>query len=69
MLSRKHYIEVAKILADSDLSQEARRSIAKDLADYFKGDNARFDRDRFMTAACPDAVVVATVCQCVTCQR
>lgn len=56
MMTRKHYVEVAGILA-GDLATAANegerlkvRGIALSLADVFKRDNARFDRQRFYDA-------------------
>jgi hypothetical protein len=62
-MSRKHYIQAAKIIADqieftkqfNDGKIEQHRiaatiQIARDLADMFKRENAQFDRDRFLTA-------------------
>jgi hypothetical protein len=59
-MSRKHYIEVAKVIrsevekaeASSLLPEtvQALTVLAEELADMFKADNSRFDRARFMTA-------------------
>tara|TARA_R100000963_G_C4591135_1_gene68278 strand:+ start:395 stop:598 length:204 start_codon:yes stop_codon:yes gene_type:complete len=62
-MSRKHYIQVAKIIADQieftrqfnngKIEQHriaATIQIARDLADMFQRDNAQFDRERFLTA-------------------
>jgi len=58
-MSRKHYIEVAKVIADEvesiNLAVEPTRAIsceniARALADVFKAENSRFDRQRFYFA-------------------
>lgn len=62
-MSRKHYTEVAKIIKTerelaetfSDLSakiavKHSTNAIAEDLANFFKRDNAAFDRARFLDA-------------------
>lgn len=58
-MSRKHYTEVAQILANrfighgGDRNPAARamiEGIADDMADMFTRDNPRFDRGRFMEA-------------------
>ena len=59
--SRKHYIEVAKVIADEvesiNVDVEPTRAmscenIARALADVFKAENSRFDRQRFRYFAC-----------------
>jgi hypothetical protein len=62
-MTRKHYVEVAKIIsrqvADNETltpvrreaANTATRQIADDLAYMFKYDNPHFDRNRFMDAA------------------
>ena len=60
-MSRKHYVKVAAILAAERAlatSEPERRTIdnrARSLADVFKADNGRFDRQRFYDAADVDA--------------
>lgn len=60
-MSRKHYVEVAAILAGdlATASNEGERNkvrgIALSLADMFKRDNSRFDRERFYAAVGIDA--------------
>ena len=57
MLTKKHFIAVAKILRDRDLATEnltqacVVMDIREDLADYFASDNPNFDRSRFIDAA------------------
>ena len=60
MMSKKHYIEVAKIIKKhikntGDTTEEvspteAIKYVAVDLAQVFINDNQRFDRKRFLTA-------------------
>ena len=55
-MSRKDYNKVAEILAtaninaDHEAATNTLMNVASDLALYFKQDNARFDRSRFLTA-------------------
>ncbi len=55
-MSRKHYIAVAAILAGeralatTDAERRNVDNIARSLADVFKRDNGRFDRQRFYDA-------------------
>jgi hypothetical protein len=57
MMSRKDYREFAEIISaeisvrrDTPAAVEAVKSIAYSMADVFKRDNSRFDRERFYTA-------------------
>lgn len=59
MFTRKHYKAIAEIIKKRlNLNQGTRHTprflyadeVADDLADYFAGDNPRFDRERFLTA-------------------
>ena len=59
-MSRKHYIQVAKVLAaeyaiSGPTAKIAVRNIAYSLADAFCQDDARFDRQRFYDAVFGDA--------------
>ena len=45
MLSKKYYIQIAKILAKNHLSQT---KILNDFIGYFKEDNKLFDTDIFL---------------------
>ena len=45
-MSRKHYEEIALILGRSNIDD----GDIENLADYFKMDNSRFDKQRFITA-------------------
>ena len=45
-MSRKHYEEIALILGRSNIDD----GNIEDLADYFKMDNSRFDKQRFINA-------------------
>ena len=55
-MSRKHYIATAEVLAierkqaTTDGERQAIDNIARGLADVFKRDNGRFDRERFYYA-------------------
>ena len=51
MISRKHFIAMAQILKDNQASDR----LIGDIATWFKSQNARFDRDRFFTAAKPES--------------
>ena len=67
MMSRKHYIKVAKIIKDSTLLYKYRDSndgrkmlptinktlLVSELCTMFKADNSLFDRQRFINA-CDD---------------
>ena len=50
MFTRTHYIKIANVLKANSV-EPATVGIAHDLADMFKADNPRFDRDKFLTAA------------------
>jgi uncharacterized protein (DUF4415 family) len=61
-MSRKDYKAFAEIIrnhVDAAMWTEARaatlRSVAQDMADVFKADNAAFDRARFINACFPPA--------------
>ncbi len=55
-MSRKHYVAVASVLAAdraiarTDGERRVIDNIARSLADVFKRDNGRFDRQRFYVA-------------------
>lgn len=55
-MSRKHYIATAamlnrKVAQANNVDEYATiQHIAESMADIFKADNPRFDRDRFLTA-------------------
>lgn len=62
-MSRKHYTDVAEIvksnlaaakimdtMEEADAAKAILRSVASDLASFFKRDNSAFDRQRFLTA-------------------
>lgn len=51
-MTRRHYVDVAKVIADEvESSREAAAAnIARGLADVFAADNPRFDRQRFYFA-------------------
>lgn len=61
MLSKKHYEAIAVIIekyksgvsgpvVSADVFQIFADNLCQDLADYFKQDNPRFDRERFLKA-------------------
>jgi hypothetical protein len=52
MMTRKDYVATAEILSDwaDVMDYETLYALAKDFADYFAGDNERFDRSRFYNA-------------------
>lgn len=50
MMSRKDYVEVARILKDVDMPPPVRAELAMEFSSFFKRDNARFDIDRFYAA-------------------
>ena len=50
-MTRKHYVAIAEIIAYRLCAKDNHpHEIAKRLADYFKRDNPKFDRERFLTA-------------------
>ena len=55
-MSRKHYIATAEVLAierkhaATEADRRAIDNVARGLADVFKRDNGRFDRQRFYDA-------------------
>lgn len=52
MMTRKDYVKTAEILSDwADVMEyETLYALAKDFADYFAGDNERFNREKFYSA-------------------
>jgi hypothetical protein len=52
MFTRQHYQRIAEILRrQQEATNEDLTDVAKQLALYFKEDNPRFDRARFLRAA------------------
>lgn len=55
-MTRKHYIEIARILSERHgvsptiVEKATVRAIAYQMADMLKVDNSRFDRERFLSA-------------------
>ncbi len=49
MMTRKHYVKFARMIAEMLDRVEARR-MAEALCEEFSTDNPRFDRSRFLTA-------------------
>ena len=61
MMSRKHYIKVAKIIKDNTLVKGgkmlptlSKTAVVSELCTMFKADNSLFDRQRFINACCDD---------------
>lgn len=57
MLSRKHYVDIARVIADyrhrSDGEDWPWEGLVQDLCDMMAEDNPRFDRAKFV-AACKE---------------
>ena len=51
-MTKKHYVAIAEIIKSEAMATPYgyRADIAGKLADYFKQDNPKFDRERFLTA-------------------
>ena len=51
-MTRKHYVAIAEIIAlhNEEHSNEIITALAGHMANYFKRDNPKFDRERFLTA-------------------
>ena len=61
MMSRKHYIKVAKIIKDNTLVKGGKMLptlnktlLVSELCTMFKAANSLFDRQRFISACCDD---------------
>lgn len=58
-MSKKDYIEMAKILRDfrqnHNVSVEAFKELTNNVASMFKSDNSAFDKDRFLEAVYKEA--------------
>jgi hypothetical protein len=50
-MTRKHYRKIAAAIAEAEITQEARETIAADLAAVCASENKAFDLDRFMAAS------------------
>jgi len=50
MLSRKHYFELAQVIADSTKGAGDRLSLEVAIIDWLQANNPRFDRQRFRDA-------------------
>ena len=46
-LSRKHYVAIAEILNQAEVTH----ALCRDFAEYFAKDNPRFDEARFLNAS------------------
>ena len=53
MLSKKYYITIAEAILGTDRPDVARTTLLNRLSFQFKGDNSRFDSDKFRKAATP----------------
>lgn len=56
-MSKKHYIAIAKIIANAQRQntvEQALDHVTEDLADMFKCDNAAFNRAKFIEACNPN---------------
>ena len=54
-MSRKHYVEAARMVREAAyLSEEARARLVADLVTFFAHDNPRFSPSRFREACQPD---------------
>ena len=49
-LTRKHFIALSTIVKEHERNPHRRRELAERLADWCKGQNILFDRERFLTA-------------------
>ena len=49
-MTRKHYIAIAKAIAELDLPKPNKAAVADTIADCCQADNPRFDRARFLAA-------------------
>lgn len=50
-MTKKHYVEIAKTLADVDMDNALRAELVEKLSAVFAADNPRFDADAFTDAA------------------
>jgi len=55
MMTRKHYIEIARILNENadGIAPGAHEKLVEDFSRWLKQDNPRFDRYRFENASAP----------------
>lgn len=49
MMTRKHFIAIAKILKKHNIN-EMKVYVIMDLCDYFESENPNFDREKFVKA-------------------
>jgi hypothetical protein len=54
-MTRKDFELIAYVIRYTNISAEARATIAKDMAVNLRGTNPRFDADRFIAAATAEA--------------
>ena len=50
-MTKKHYIEFAKLIKSSNRLNHSKDKFIKDLIRYFELQNTRFDKDRFLEAS------------------
>lgn len=50
MFTKQHYIEVARILRETEMPQSTRSNLTEEFVRVFFRDNSRFDRSRFDAA-------------------
>ena len=50
-MTRKHYIQFAKLIKSSNRFNHTKDRFIKDLIRYFELQNPRFDKDRFLKAS------------------
>lgn len=53
MMTKKHFNAMAKIIANSHLSREGKRALARDFVQWLKTESPAFDSSRFYEAAVP----------------
>ncbi|NIR13707.1 MAG: hypothetical protein GWN86_07055 [Desulfobacterales bacterium] len=71
MLSRRHYQEIAKIIAESRWEWDPVGYIQENLSSYFAQENPRFDKEKFL-AACHEHehdYLRSTYCGAMVCDR
>jgi hypothetical protein len=58
-MSRKHYVEAARIISETALTSETRAALVARFVSMFADDNPRFSPSRFREACMPAPDVVA----------
>ena len=49
-MSKKHYVEFAKIIKNNERFNQDKKRLIKDIIQYFKIDNPRFNEKTFLNA-------------------